>query len=161
MSDEHEDQPTPEEMAEATALAAALEGRASGGTAPEDALATAGVLRHARTAGASALTPARLEQLAARVRPAVDRRRPRRRWWLWLTPAALVPAAAMAVVFVSTRSAVPPLPTALPDPPVALIEAQGRAARGGSTLAALDAQMRDYRAAFYAALAGREEGGGR
>ena len=160
MSDEREDQPTPEEREEAASLAAALEGKVPGGKTPEDALAAAGLLRHARTAETSALAPERLERLAARVQPAVDARRPRRRWWLWLTPAALVPAAAMMTVLVSTKSA-PPVRPALPDPPLALIEAQGRAVRGGATLAALDAQMRDYRTAFYAALAGREEGGGR
>jgi hypothetical protein len=154
---------TPEELAEAEALARALArggaADATGPAAPEDALPAAALLRAAARPG---LDPARLEAAGARARAGVDARRgaldarraTRRRWAL---SALLVPAAAAAAMTLVARprlSRVAPPP--LPRPSAALLEAQARAARGRPDLQALDAEMRDYRAAYYAALAEEE-----
>jgi hypothetical protein len=158
--DSDEPEPTAEERVEAEALARALE--ASGpadGAAPADALAAAALLRRAaRDPAASAADDrARIAAAASRALPGVDARRPRRR--RWLVPALAVPALAAFVLVVSRaqrtadRPAAPP-----PSPSVALLEAQARAARGegdSASIAALEQQMRDYRNAYYAALAGR------
>jgi hypothetical protein len=165
---ELEPEPTAEERAEAEALARALEAGAPDALQPDDALATAALLRHARRAqdpGDGARAETRIAAAAARVLPAIDRRRPRRR--RWLLPALLVPAGAAALLVVSatlttrTRlqfiSASVTLEAAVPraiPPPVALLEAQARAARGGADLSALDRQMRDYRQAYYSAAGG-------
>jgi hypothetical protein len=170
MSD-FDDEPTAEEQAEAEALARALErgdaappadGAGARAPAPADAVATAALLRHAaRAPGAAADRQARLSAAAARVRlPAAARPRPRRWRLAWLVPAALVPAlAAMFLLTARTRQA-PTLgarDVVLPAPDVALLQAQARAARGGEGLAALDRQMRGYRARFYERLAMRGE----
>jgi len=172
-----DDLPTAEELAEAEALARALEPPASGQTAappasgggtpaPADALATAALLRYARdTARGEAPGRARVAAAADRVRPGLDARldaRPRRRRWLMSAALAAPAAAAIALAYLTVRStderaAAPP--PSLPAPTVGLLERQARAARGREGLAALDAQMREYRAAFYAELAAR--GGGR
>jgi hypothetical protein len=145
---------TAEERAEAEALARALERGGAGAMGPEDAASAAALLR---AAARPELEPARLEAAAARGRAALAaRRRPRR---LWLLPVLLAPAAAAAALFLvasSQRSAglasrAPRAP--LPVPSAELLEAQARAARGRPDLTALDAEMRDFRAAYYAALA--------
>ena len=163
--DDSEAPPTAAEIAEAEALARALEGGApaSEGAAPREALEAAALLRHARRAGApetAADDRARIAAAAARALPAVDglataaSRRLRRRRWLY--PALLAPAAAAAfalVAFPLQRAGRTPR---LRAPPVTLLEAQARAAREGADLGALERQMRGYRAAYYAALAGGE-----
>ena len=161
-----EPEPTAEERAEAEALARALEPGAAGGTPPpDDALATAALLRHARRAqdpGDPARAGARIAAAEARVLPAVDRLRPLRR--RWVLPALLVPAGAAAALMLTVgtqqhRALVAGLPSEamVPKPPVALLEAQAKAAHAGGDLSALDRQMRDYRRAYYAALGGGGE----
>jgi hypothetical protein len=159
--------PTAEEQAEAEALARALEppgapGDAPERPAPEDALATAALLRHARaTASESARAPA---TAAARAVAALAARRPPRARRLVRT--VLLSAGAMAMVLVlylvmrtTTERTARLGPATLPAPTVELLRTQARAARGGEDLGALDRDMRAYRAAFYAALATREGGG--
>jgi hypothetical protein len=156
---ETEPEPTPEERAAAEALARALEPARPGeappeAPAPEEALGAAALLRHGRALGA----PERLAAAAARVLPAVDARRPRRRRWPWLVSTLLVPAAAALLLFAvpTLRRAAPGAGARpLPAPPAPLLEAQARAARGQHDLAALEREMRAYRAAFYDALATR------
>lgn len=166
--DEHDAQleaePSAEERAEAESLARALEAGAPGAPAlPDDALAAAALLQHARRGQApdeSARTEARLAAAGARVLPAVDRRRSRRRWWL--LPALLVSAAGAAALIVMTTIATPHRiavevsvgPPVIPAPPMALLEAQAQAAHAGADLAVLDRKMRAYRTAYYAAVAG-------
>jgi len=154
-------EPSADERAEAEALARTLEAGAPA-AAPEDALAAAALLRHARRAqepDEPARAGARIAAAEARGMAAVDKRRPRRR--RWLLPALLVPATAAAVLVVTVmparRSYLSPVASApaepvVPKPPATLLEAQAKAARGGGDLAALDRQMRDYRRAYYAAL---------
>src|SRR4051812_38507147 len=147
--DDDELEATPQERAQAEALAHALERGAARDAGPVDAVAPAALLR---AAARPTIDPARLETAAARGRAALGaRRRSRLRW---LLPALLAPSAAAAVALFlvaspARRAPSPPLP--LPSP--ALLQAQARAARGRPDLSALDAQMHDYRAAYYAALA--------
>jgi hypothetical protein len=156
------DEPTPGEIAEAEALARALErGAAAGPDVPEDALAAAALLRHAHAAGsaqADAEARARVAAAATRGRDALNARRPRRR--RWLAPAIFLPAAAGVILYASTlrRNAAVNAPVSLPPPSLALLEEQARAARGREGLDALDRQMRTYRSTFYASLARRESG---
>ena len=161
-----DDEPTAEELAEAEALARALEPGAAavpggGRPAPEDALATAALLRHARQVGAA---PAPVAAQAAAARALESRRRAPR--WRWLIPAFALPVAAVVTLVstvtlrssrVGSGASAPPVP--LPAPAITLLEAQARAARGRADLAALDQQMRAYRDALYGALATREGGG--
>ena len=151
MSEREDDEleATEAERAEAEALARALERGAARDAGPEDAVAPAALLRAAARPAPDA---ARLEAAAARGRAALGARRPSRLRWLF--PIVLAPsaaAAAVALFFVSSARHAPVPP--LPQPSAALLEAQARAARGRPDLTALDAQMRDYRAAYYAALA--------
>jgi hypothetical protein len=156
-------EPSAEERADAEALARALQAVApASAPPPEDALAAAALLRHARRAqdpGEAGQAGARIAAAEARALAAVDRRRPRPR--RWLLPALLVPATAAAALIVTvvpaTRSHLAPagrspVESVIPKPPTTLLEAQAKAARGGGDLSALDRQMRDYRRAYYAAL---------
>ena len=176
-----EAEPSPEERAEAEALARALEaGEAIAAPPPDDALGAAALLRHARPAppedalaaaallrhargaqdpGEAARAGARIVAAEARALAAVDKRRPRAR--RWLLPALLVPATAAAALIVTVMpasrsylgpAARAPVEPVIPKPPTTLLEAQAKAARGGGDLSALDRQMRDYRRAYYAAL---------
>ncbi|HLK91797.1 MAG TPA: hypothetical protein VKZ18_18040 [Polyangia bacterium] len=161
MSDE-EREPSAEEIAEAEALARALEKDAPAGpsaAAPGDALGAAALLRRAhavQSAERRAEESRRLAAAAGQGVAALRARRPARLRWSWLAPTLLVPAAA-AVLFVVTgrRAAGPAAAPALPAPTVTLLEAQARAASGRADLAALDDEMRAYRESLYAALAAR------
>jgi hypothetical protein len=137
---------TPEELAQAEALARSLD-RGGGGGSPE--LDTAALLRQARGT--------EVPDVIDEVLPVLKTRR-QRRWWLW--PAMLVPAAAglfaVGTGLLTYRAAQPtagrdalfPRPAALPSS--ALLAAQSRAASGDrASLAALEAEMRRYRAKFY------------
>jgi hypothetical protein len=130
-----DDESTPEERREAEALARALEGRPAEGV-PADALATAALLRYARSEGR--LDPARAAAVGRRLQPGL------RRWW-WL---AVVPvAAAAAGIVIASRA-----PLRLPPPPKQVLSTQAAAAHGGvAELDALDRQMRAYRRALFAA----------
>ena len=160
MSDE-EREPSAEEIAEAEALARALE-KDPTARAPEDALAAAALLRRAHDARSDERRAGEAQRLAAgaaRAFGALDARRPRRRW-RWLVPALVVPAAAAVVLFAAVRRTTAPAAPAVPAPPVALLEAQAQAAAGRADLAALDRDMRVYRQTLYAALAARSSSRG-
>ncbi len=174
-----EQQPTPEEMAEAAALGRALETSATTGAgagngappAPAPLLEAAALLRHAapeRLAAATQESQRHLDAALARILPVVDARRARpRRRWFWLAPATLLPAAAAALLLFTLNPRSSPAPQAisisarpaLPAPSLALLRAQADATRGGPALAELDRQMRDYRATFYRTLVDRAGGG--
>lgn len=160
-----DDEPTPEELREAEALARALEGAPSEAAPPPEALEAAALLRHAHRGGE--LDPARAQVIAAGLRAQVQQqpRPPRRRRWIWLLPPLAVGAAALVLLLPMTLlrrpDSVPPpavtgpLPrlTAFPAPGAALLAAQAEAARGGGQgLGDLDAQMRAYRQALFARL---------
>lgn len=138
-----EDEPTPEELLEAAALARALERGQSHGAVPDDALVAAHLVRYARDGGA--LDPARGEAILAE---ALERARlkasSRARRFTWLGMLALG-AAAAATLYFSPRAN--ETAARLPPPPQALLGAQVEAMRGqGAGLAALEAEMGPYRA---------------
>jgi hypothetical protein len=146
-----DEEPTAEELAEAERLARALErGHAPNG-APEDALATAGLLRFARDGGA--LEPERgeriLDDALARARPRPSRSR--HRFTLFgLLGLAAAGAASIALV---VRTQAPEGVATLPAPPRELLEAELAAASGPSDdLAVLDGETARYRGAVYANL---------
>jgi len=145
-----EDEPTPEELREAEALARALDGAAPESAPPPEALEVAALLRHAH--GDGQLDPARAQELAARLRANV---RPPRRRWLWLLAPLVVGTAALVLLLPAPRPQLPQL-TALPAPSAALLAAQAEAARGRGQLSGLDAQMRTYRRQLFERL--RAEG---
>jgi hypothetical protein len=140
---------TPEELEQADALARALEGHGKG---PGPELETAALLRQARGG--------EIPDVRAQVLPALTGRRPRR---LWLWPALLIPMAAAVLLLgtatfslrapapVHVRAVVVRVPAAPAPPPTSsLLAAQAKAARGDrQALAALEDEMRRYRAAFY------------
>jgi hypothetical protein len=151
---------TPEEQAQAEALAHALEN--SGAGAASDEFETATLLRQAHADTTS------LEKSAlAQVLPALQGRRKAKRWWI--VPAILVPATAGLLLLVLPMGArfalaptlsgqAPKVPRghASPAPSSVLLHAQASAARGNrQAFAILDAQMRRYRAEFYRSLEGR------
>jgi hypothetical protein len=151
-----EEEATAEEVAQAEALARALEEDGRRVEGADDVLETAAFLRHVRTVQTGAAQPGVVAAPDGRTLAAVDARHPRLRW-RWLVPALLVPAAAGVLLLGSMEwRAVPEAP--LPAPPLALLQAQAKAAQGRADLAALDRLMRDYRASVYAALA--TNGGG-
>jgi hypothetical protein len=146
-----DDEPTPEELREAEALARALDGAPSDSAAPPEALEVAALLRHAKSEGA--LDPARTQALAAKLRAGV---RPPRRRWLWI---ALAPVAAGVTAMVVLALTPIPEPVtvsrlrSLPVPAASLLQAQAEAARGQPrALADLDAQMRAYRQTLFGKL---------
>jgi hypothetical protein len=165
-----DEQPTEEELREAAALAAALEGApaaaagADPAAAPADALETAALLRHAR---APLVVPPALEPIAAAQAGAVlDARRARRRLRgrAWMIPAIAAPAAAAVFLFTMTlrQTAPPPTTAGAPPPPADLLAAQAQATRGGreasAALATLETKMRAYRRQYHDGL---RRGGGR
>ena len=142
------DPPSAEELAEAEALARALDRGVSGG-GHDDLLGTAALLRYDQDQGA--LPEPRSEALLAEVLSTV--RRPKKRSGLqrWF-PAFATAAAAVALVVagsLAVDSARPPLPA----PSVALLRAQAAAATGNAE--ALDGAMEGYRSEVLAALAER------
>jgi hypothetical protein len=170
--DEDEQNPSADELREAAALAAALEGDAAatgaGGGAGEpgvsDALEAAALLRNAR---APLAVPAAHEAIvAAHAAPALDARRVRRssRARIWIATSLAATAAAGWLLFATTLKSAPSrmAAAALPPAPADLLAAQAEAARGGSqtraALAALDLKMRDYRRQYQQSL---RHGGGR
>ncbi len=143
-------EPTEEEVAEAAALARALE-RGVAQAPPEDALEAAAVLRFSRDGGQ--LDPERGERILQTVLAEVKTRRaphPSSRW-RWLIPAGVASAAAAALVL-TLRSPAVTTPT-LPTPSETLLRAQAAAAAGDGR--ALDEAMASYRGALLASLEGR------
>lgn len=147
------EEPTAEELAEAEALARALDRGSARGPVPEDALGAAGLLRFSRDEGT--LDEAKLDTIFADVMKSARPVRPRaeaRPWWRWLVPASLVTAAAVAALLSIPLS---PEQTTLPSPNVALLRAQAEAATGRGE--ALDEAMGAYRAQLMSALEARYE----
>ncbi len=157
-------EPSEEELAEAEALARALDRGTGTPSLPDDALATAALLRYSQDGGE--LPGARksqiLDDVFAQAKPArVETRASGVAWlsWLkWLVPVAGLGAVAAAVlVFVVLPQAAPGptemAATALPAPRIELLRAQARAAMPGADAdAELSAAMRSYRGELYAAL---------
>jgi hypothetical protein len=153
---------TPEEQAQAEALAQALEGQ---GVGPDPEFEIAALLRQAR----GAETP----DVRAQVLPTLAARRPRR--WPWLVAGLAVPATAVVLMIATTTmrmessaprgvpasatpagvmargavgARVPERPA--PPPTAAVLQVQAKAARGDrQALAALESEMRGYRSDFY------------
>ena len=147
-----EDEPTPEELEEAERLARALErGNAPGGV-PEDALATAALLRFAKDGGA--LDPDRsraiFEDAVKNARP-LRAAKKRIRFTLFGLLGVAAAGAASVVLVVRSQSAEPA--ASLPAPPRALLEAQVAAASGApGNLDALALETAQYRGRVYASL---------
>jgi hypothetical protein len=165
-----DEQPSDEELREAAALAAALEGDAGGAVdaaPPADALETAALLRHTRSP--IAVPPPAEATVSAQVAPALDARRARgrRRARIWIATTLVAPAAAAAWLLVATTTgrhaslSAPPW-TVPPAPTADLLAAQAEATRGGSrasaALARLDLEMRSYRRQYHQNLRNRGEG---
>jgi hypothetical protein len=151
-----EEDATAEEVAQAEALARALEEEGRRVEGADDVLETAAFLRHVRTVQTGAAAPGAVGAPDGRTLAAVDARHPRLRW-RWLVPALSVPAVVAVLLAGSMDWRAGPV-APLPAPPRELLQAQARAAGGHADVAALDRLMRDYRASYYAALAAR--GGG-
>jgi hypothetical protein len=127
-------EPTPEELSAAEALAR--------GEGPEDTLAVAALLRHAK----ASLDPARSQAIRdALPAPPAKRRR-------FVLPTAIVAsAAAITAILTITRGE---HRTALPRPGLPLLAAQAEAAqKGGAEV--LSRQMQGYRSSVLATLARR------
>lgn len=167
MTEELEETLDPEELAEAEALAYALERGGGSEELPEDALEAAALLRYSVDGGElprdreDAILGEVLEvaQKAA-ARAPEPKRRP---WWAWLfgfAGAAGVAALLLFFVLVQQQPA-PDLPTpsdALPTPSASLLQlSMGRVAAPEDD-AAFDAAMREYRGNVYDALAERYRG---
>jgi hypothetical protein len=140
---------SPEEQAEAAALAAALdatlEGRAE--TAPVDALEAAGLLRTA----AESLSPRAAAEVLERVRPASTLPRPRRSWARLLVPVGGLAAVAAACLLVLMFLPGPPAATRLPALQAGLLRAQAQAVRGEGR-EAYAGELQAYRREVYVAL---------
>jgi hypothetical protein len=162
MSDD--DEPTEEELAEAEALARALD-RGTGDEVPDDALETAALVRYSHDGGvladdrksaiwAEVLDKARVPETKAQAGWAFS-------WLKWLVPAfSLAAATAVAVVVMNGDDDAPssaglraPEAELLPLPETELLQAQARAASGAPEAAEeLERRMRTYRSDLYAAL---------
>ena len=160
MSDHDDDwldeEPSPEEFAEAEALARALDRGSADGGLPEDALQTAALLRHG--AQGSELGAQRSEAILAEALRSARPRRPRAAaapWWRWLLPAGLAATAAAAAFAVlvgsPTGGPAPQTAAALPAPSSALLRAQATAAAGDDP-SALDRAMASHRVAVVGRL---------
>jgi len=144
---------SPEELAEAEALAHALDRGSAREHLPEGALETAALLRYAGDDGA--LDEARLDAILEDVleeAKAAEREPARAKlaWWKWLLPTTLVGAGATAaaLLLVPAKGGAD-----LPEPSAALLQAQAKAAAGDG--ADLDAEMQTHRGAVFAALEAR------
>ena len=167
--DEDEAHPSPEELREAAALAAALEGDAAAKADAGAARRRVRGIRRARSGGVSCgnartplAVPAAHEAIVTtHAAPALDARRVRRsrRARSWIATSLAATAAAGWLLFAMTLNHRAPSRTAaapLPPAPADLLAAQAEAARGGSqtraALAALDLKMRDYRRQYQQSL---------
>lgn len=149
-----EDALTAEELAEAAALARALERGHAEEALPEDAFQTAALLQFSHD-GAE-LDAARADAILEDVFAEAKVRRPEKApWWRWLVPVSLAGAAATAAVLLMLRSAPDAMP--LPRPDGALLQAQATAAATPTEGAGaeLDRAMGAYRGQVLAALEDR------
>ncbi len=142
------DEPSEEELAEAAALARALE-RGTAQSPPEDALQAAALLSFSRD-GAE-LSQDRADKILADVFAEAKVRRPEKAsaWWRWLVPASLVGVAATAAVLISINPGVSD-PTTLPAPTQSLLQAQAAAASGDTD--SLGEAMDNYRSSVLSNL---------
>jgi hypothetical protein len=144
-----EEEPTPEELEEAAALARALDRGQSHGRVPEDALTAAHLLRYAKDGGA--LGPVRSEAILADVLERARPPAPSRARRFTLAGLLALGAAAGAALYLAPRA--PVTAARLPEPPMTLLSAQADAARArASGVTALSAEMGSYRARVYATL---------
>src|SRR6516225_7440903 len=120
-----EDEPTPEELAEAERLALALDRGHSAGGAPEDALEAAALLRFSKDGGT--LAPERSERILDDVLARAKPRREKARLGATLLGLLTLSAAGAASIALVVRSQAPE-PASLPRPPRGLLEAQLAAA---------------------------------
>jgi hypothetical protein len=147
-----EKDPTPEEIREAEALSRALEGDESAADVPGDALQAAALLR------GGDLSPEREQAVFERVvaGSGLEKKEPAGPL-RWLIPVGGLAAAAVAgllLLLPGTLSS--PVSTSLPRPGAALLQAQGKAARGNlESLVALKGEMHSYRKNMYSALSER------
>ena len=148
MNPEDDLEPTAEELAEAEALALALE--RGHGAAPAKELETAALLRFAKDRGALDAEKSQLilADALARARP-----RPPKSSWRGVLFGALGLSAAAAAVLLVLQTEQAPEASALPAPPRALLDAQIRAtAQESASLEPLGAELQPYRVAVYSAL---------
>ncbi len=154
-----DDAATPEEQAEAAALARALEAPAQGHGVPAADLATAALLQHERRVqGFDATAQGRVEQRIGATQPAARGRT--RRLGLWLVPVGALAAAGVVVFMLGGERASAPEATRLmplPRPSRALVEAQARALELESP-EPLELPMRAHRGALLAAMRVRNRG---
>jgi len=150
-SDEQE--PTQEELADATSLAQATERGSATAQVPEDALGAAALLRYSADGGTLGVErkKAILDELLERApaTPMSTAKPKRRSWigWLGLGPATAAVAAAVLLMLRSGGTA------ELPRPPATLLSAQARAARSDPAGArVLSEEMAVYRRELYAVL---------
>jgi len=153
-----DDRPSPDEQAEAEALALALEG-VPGKQPPPDALEAAGLLELDGQAMSAEREQAVWERIEAAL-PGVEGRPARPAWRRWLLPVGSVALAAAAALALVVALPGAPGATALPRPDPGLLQHQAEAASGADRAAVrLDADMRAYRANMFASL--RRRYGGR
>lgn len=147
---EHDEweEPSEEELAEAAALARAME-RGVAEAPPEDALQAAALLNFSRDA--AELPKDRADKILADVFAEAKVRRPEAAspWWRWLVPAGLVGVAATAAVLVAINPGFAD-PTELPAPSRSLLQAQVDATTGDP--GSLDEEMESYRTSVLANL---------
>jgi hypothetical protein len=164
-------EPSEEELAEAEALARALERGTGTEALPDDALSTAALLRYSQDGGelADERKSAILDEVLATAKPKpapATVEKPLLGWLKWLVPIGglgAVAAVALALL-VAMPSASPDTapsasevatvaPTDLPAPGVALLRAQAEAASAAEGAdVVLASEMRTYRGALFAAL---------
>ena len=140
-------EPTAEELAEAEMLARALE--RGHGSASEEELQTAALLRYAKDGGT--LDPDRSETILQGALAHVRPRRPTSSWRVVLFGAFGLAVAGAATLLVLLNQ--PHAPSPLPAPPRALLDAQIQAtASESASLEPLGAELQPYRVAVYSAL---------
>ena len=146
-----EKDPTPEEAREAEALARALEGDGSSADTPQDALQAASLLRDGE------LSEERSRAVFERIVADSDLEKKKPAGMRWLIPVGgLAAAAVVGLLLLLPGTLSSPESTALPRPGAALLQAQGRADRGGvKGLVALKGEMQSYRKNMYSALSER------
>lgn len=151
----NDDRVSEKEKQEAEALARALEGDATAGGVPSDALEVAGMLRvSAEDAG---LSDARLDQILKTTLAGAEPAKKHAHLWRWLVPAGGLAAAAAAALIVLTLGAAGPTP--LPRPSRELLAAQAALATGRpAAIAELKDEMQKYRRQMYKSLAERYKG---